>query len=761
MSKRPCCVLAIVVLLIQFVLVGGFQISRDLKPSYLETNYEQGETILVQGKICRREKQNSNYIYCLKDISVYRAHIKTDIKREKILVFIESPNSISIGSIIQITGKIQFFQEDRNPGNFNQKFYYQKQQIHAQVRCSQFQIKRSHINRLTETLTGVREDAKTLLIQALGEEAGNSMSAILLGDKKDLDSDIKQLYQKGGIGHILAISGLHMSFIGIGLYHALRKVGCSFAVAGISGIFLLSFYTLMIGAGISSIRAIIMYIVRMGAEITGRDYDLLTSLSIAATIIVLWQPLYLFDAGFLFSFGAILAIALIHPILEQNQWIPSFLCGGIAIQVMLLPLTMYFYFEIPLWSVFTNLIVIPLMSVLLAVGITGLLFLYIWLSIGQLVLQICKGILWIYENLCQFTVNFPFGRVVTGKPEKWMLCLYYCGLLISYLFWINQRRQAEKEIQDCTNKKELQETEKVQEQIFQQKCNIFILQTVFWIALIGILLWINTHKKGNLELTMLDVGQGDCIYIRTPNGSHCLVDGGSTDVSKIGQYRIIPFLESKGVGQLDYVFISHGDEDHINGIEEMLQNQALNVKIKFLVLPPKNVWDDKLTHLTQIAVENQTQILIITEGKQLKENRDGTSFTLTCKAPSDNYTGETGNEASMVLDLHYKTFDMLFTGDLEKNGETQLIQNADLTSYDILKVAHHGSKNATSEQLLQLTTPSTALISAGLQNRYGHPHQETIERLEKQDISIYNTQIHGAIYIQTDGKKLKIKCFAK
>ena len=268
MSKRPCCVLAIVVLLIQFVLVGGFQISRDLKPSYLETNYEQGETILVQGKICRREKQNSNYIYCLKDISVYQAHIKTDIKREKILVFIESPNPISIGSIIQITGKIQFFQEDRNPGNFNQKFYYQKQQIHAQVRCSQFQIKRSHINRLTETLTGVREDAKTLLIQALGEEAGNSMSAILLGDKKDLDSDIKQLYQKGGIGHILAISGLHMSFIGIGLYHALRKTGCSFAVAGISGIFLLSFYTLMIGAGISSIRAIIMYIVRMGAEIT-------------------------------------------------------------------------------------------------------------------------------------------------------------------------------------------------------------------------------------------------------------------------------------------------------------------------------------------------------------------------------------------------------------------------------------------------------------------------------------------------------------
>lgn len=200
------------------------------------------------------------------------------------------------------------------------------------------------------------------------------MAAILLGDKKDLDQTIKQLYQKGGIGHILAISGLHMSFIGIGMYQVLRKIGLSFSASGIIGIFFLLLYTMMIGIGVSSLRAIIMYIIRIGAEILGRDYDLLTSLSIATVIIVLWQPLYLFDAGFLFSFGAVLAMILINTLFEQTSCIPKIFCPGIAIQVMLLPMTMYFYFEIPTWSVLTNIIVIPCMSILIGVGIVGILF---------------------------------------------------------------------------------------------------------------------------------------------------------------------------------------------------------------------------------------------------------------------------------------------------------------------------------------------------------------------------------------------------
>ena len=260
---------------------------------------------------------------------------------------------------------------------------------------------------------------------------------------------------------------------------------------------------------------------------------------------------------------------------------------------------------------------------------------------------------------------------------------------------------------------------------------------------------------------MLDVGQGDGIFIHTPNGTNCLIDGGSTDVSQVGLYRLIPFLESNGVGCLDYIFISHGDEDHMNGVKEMLESQKLNIKIKALVLPVKEVWDDKLKDLSKTAEENRTKVIIMSAGQQFAEYKEDISFTLTCIGPVKNYSGENGNAASMVLDLKFDEFDMLFTGDLEGEGETQLIESGSLRKYDILKVAHHGSKNSTPEKFLEITSPSVVLISAGVKNRYGHPHQETLERLNKKNRTIYNTQHQGAIHIKTNGKDLRINVLQK
>ena len=460
MFKRPCCLLAAGILFIQLILVGWFQISRDLKPSYLEQNYLENENVIIEGKVYDVDKRTSYSVYYLKDIQVYRKSTWVKIKRERVLVNVKDSDSIMVGNIIQAAGKIYFFQENRNPGNFNQKFYYQKQHIHAQIWSTQIQINNQKTDLLKENLFEIRESIKNMLLHSLGKDAGNSMAAILLGDKKDLDQTIKQLYQKGGIGHILAISGLHMSFIGIGIYQVLRRLGLGFSASGIIGILFLLLYTMMIGIGVSSLRAIIMYIIRMGAEVLGRDYDLLTSLSIAVVVIVLWQPLYLFDAGFLFSFGAVLAMILINPLFEQTSCIPKIFCPGIAIQVMLLPMTMYFYFEIPTWSILTNIIVIPGMSILIGVGIVGIFLLFIFHPIGNLILQLCKAILWGYEKLCMIMINIPFGRIVTGKPSKWIMITYYGALLISYFMWKYWDIQAEKQKYESKSRKDLIETEK-------------------------------------------------------------------------------------------------------------------------------------------------------------------------------------------------------------------------------------------------------------------------------------------------------------
>mgnify|MGYP000567989499 CR=1 FL=1 len=235
----------------------------------------------------------------------------------------------------------------------------------------------------------------------------------------------------------------------------------------------------------------------------------------------------------------------------------------------------------------------------------------------------------------------------------------------------------------------------------------------------------------------------------------------SSDLSSVGTYRIEPFLLLQGVRKLEYVFVTHGDADHINGIQELLQNQKQGVEIDALVLPPEEYMDEKLLHLAEIAKENGTRVLTIYSGEEV-----GTY--LKCIAPlttrkNERTRGrmeevpclEAGNEASVVLELKDGAFQMLLTGDLEGRGEEQLVESGTLESCPILKAGHHGSKNSGSEDFLQIVKPRLTLISAGIENRYGHPHAETLERLRGIGSEVLSTQECGAITLKSDGRKIK------
>lgn len=739
MIKRPLCLIAVLFLGIQTILTAGFQIAKDLEPSALEMSVKEGENLVLLGKVSRREEKPDYQVYYLTDNQI---RLKNQIiKESKILVYIKLEKSqkeqIAVGNTIQAEGEVSFFSEATNPGNFNQKFYYQKQGIHALVWADEIKRTDSAEWLVREKLTVLRENWKGKLVRALGEKYGNCMSAILLGDKSELDTDVKDLYQKCGIGHILAISGLHMTFLGIGLYQLLRRLGLGFVSAGGIGITILLLYTLMIGGGVSSTRALIMFIVRIGADLFGRDYDMLTSLSVAAIFLVWQQPLYLMDAGFLLSFGAILGIAVLFPVLKSFSVIPKTLGAGLSIHLILLPVMLYYYYEFPTYSLLLNLLVVPLMSVVLGAGIMGSLLLSVWNSAGYTVLQICKGILWMYESLGNVSVRLPFGRMVTGQPQKIWIVLYYLLLSMFCLLMFGCKKRCRKS-----------------EKAFH--IPIFVSILLIGLPIVFCLgCKMGQEKRNEMEVVVLDVGQGDCLYVRTPFGSHYLIDGGSSDVSNVGKYRIEPFLKSKGVGKLDYVFISHGDEDHLSGVRELLENQLLGVKIDTLVLPPESLLDESLTELAKTALENGTRVVTIQCGEQITD----AEMVLTCLAPLEDYAGEIGNASSMVLSLQYREFDMLFTGDVEGDGEKALSDSGLLKHYDVLKVAHHGSKNSTSDEFLAQVSPAVALISAGRENRYGHPHAETIEKLESCGSRIYNTQSGGAILLSTDGKKMEMKNF--
>ncbi len=283
-------------------------------------------------------------------------------------------------------------------------------------------------------------------------------------------------------------------------------------------------------------------------------------------------------------------------------------------------------------------------------------------------------------------------------------------------------------------------------------------QSLILLVLLPIILPINM-PAADLRITMIDVGQGDSIFISGPSEGTYLIDGGSTDISSVGKYRIESFLLSQGVSKIDYVFISHGDADHYNGIAEMMQRQTLGVKIKNLVLAEESFLDDKLRELAMIAQENDVKVLLMAAGNVVCEK----DLKFVCIAPNSDYEGEIGNASSMVLDISYRNFDMLFTGDIEGEGEKDFITNEYnlKDKYEILKVSHHGSKNSTPLEFLELINPDLCLISAGVNSRYGHPHAELTERLRKYTDKIWVTSEVGAISIEyfDFNNKLKLKSF--
>ncbi len=589
-----------------------------------------------------------------------------------------------------------------------------------------------------------------------------------------------------------------MTFLGMGIYNLLRKAGCGFVISGLAGGILLILYSLMIGAGVSSLRALIMFMVRIGAEITGRDYDLLTSLFLSAAILCFRQPLYLTDAGFQLSYGAILGIALFSPVfsemfgcaqvsdrkrrLERKKtgrilwmqskgltaflWILNGLSTSLAVNVFLLGPLLWFYFEIPLYSVVLNLIVIPVMPVAMGAGVAGSALSLMSDAAGGAVLQICGGVLRSYDQVCTWAGMLPCDRFVAGKPDGIWIVVYYlvlAGLWLLFRYITGKREQEEEQrnsrdtIIDNSRDTITNENRRPCRES-RRSCRFPGCGMLLFAVGMALICRSGSRLPDEVQVTVLDVGQGDGIHIRH-DSLNCLIDGGSSDVSSVGTYRLEPYFLSRGVDTLDYVFVTHGDDDHISGVREMLENQTFGVKIRNLVMPPLEYQDEKLIELAQTAVKNGTRVTVMDPGDEITTGAaDGkTGLLLTCIGPESAMGVEPGNETSLVLDLSFGEFDMLFTGDVEGSGEERLISSGLLRDYDILKAAHHGSKNSGTEEFLRITEPEYAVISAGVDNRYGHPHAETLQRLDDAGCTVCSTQDNGAVMIRSDGRNMTIR----
>lgn len=725
MKKRPLCMVCVGIITMQiFLLVVGI---RKMVPATDTLKNFEEKQVHVLGCIYKKEKSSNGQILYLKDVHIQHQNHK--LENMRIIVYNKQKKKFALGNKIFVSGKLRFFDVPRNFGNYNSKFYYEKQGITISIFSPKIKIVSRDVWLIRNQLEILKEKGQQIICEILGKEKGGIISAILLGEKSAINSKWKELYQVNGIGHILAISGLHLSFIGKLFYSSCRKMGWSCKSAGGTVIVFMSLYVLMTGATVSALRALFMFGIKIGADIVGRVYDMATSLSISAAVVICWRPQYFFDAGFLFSFGAVLGIVLLKPILEillpcKKKWMQT-IYASLAIQLFLIPITLYFYFEIPTYALFLNMIVIPLMSLLLGMAVVGMFFICFWKSFGAWILKGSGIFVTLYNYLCEWILELSNPRIVLGKPRWWQVVLFYFILILFILHMQKKEGKVEK------------------------RCRKIVIFLSIFMMIIP-----HHFSRGKLEIAMLDVGQGDGIFLCGPQKTTYFIDGGSSDVKQVGKYRIEPFLKAKGVKTLNYVFISHGDLDHLSGIDEMLERQTMGVTIENLVLPVKEVWDETLTKLANKALHYGTKVFVLGKGERLKEGK----MQLECVFPDHTYDGEVGNQSSMVLSLQYREFDTLFTGDIEGEGE-EVLQKEIKKTYDVLKVAHHGSKHSTKKEVLDKVQAKIGIISSGRKNSYGHPHKELLERLEEEKIKVYSTKENGCVTIKTDGKEMELECY--
>ncbi len=695
---------------------------------YTRSDYLQCELV---GTVLRMQRQEERTVLLVRTDAIYNADF-TIKDAYRIRLYLSEgdmeageADRLNIGSQIHCELQLTVPATPTNPGEFNSETYYHARGItflgYVDV-CECLDVRQAVIR---QGVMELQTKAQQVFEQALKAEYAGVMDAMLLGLSGDLDSDIKALYQRNGISHILAISALHISILGSAIYKLLRKLGLPYALSGIPVIFVLLLYGWMTGFSGSTIRAVMMFSVFLFGDIIGRTYDMLTAAGAACLYMLIEQPVRIMDAGFLLSFSAVLTLGFVLPKVQElftkeSKW-RTMLLSGILIQMITAPIVIHFYYDFPLYAFLLNLIVIPFMTPLLVCGLTGLLLYPLFPIAGIWVIQPCGFILSLFQWMCERIEQLPFAILSVGAMPVWRIFIYYMFLVGIYLLLKHKKRYPA------------------------------ALGVAMYLCLSVLLI------PQTLQAVMLDIGQGDSILLRTPDGSMILVDGGSSTRTSAGTYIITPAVKYYGANAIDYVFVSHMDSDHVNAIEELISLSAQGgISIHYLILPKIAQRDEAFAELIEQAQTAGIQVQMIGQGEGLQIGE----VAMECLYPSDEaYFSDDENNNSMVLSLHYEEFDMLFTGDLEIEGEALLMEQSDLGSYDVLKVGHHGSSGASSQIFLDRVEPRVALISCGRGNRYGHPHEETLERLQQQETSVYCTKDDGAILITTNGRNMRVRSY--
>ena len=727
LMRRPlfmACLCLVIVLAIGRILTGADTGDAGVLPP-------DGSPVRITGRIDTRTSET----IILKSISIIQNDLKYSYsgKLQCELTNTQEVQSLRLGQHIVLEGVFSHFDAATNHGEFDVRAYSAGKGIGGRVRKAQVLAAEEDYSFLREKLFAFRRRLHDRLAKVFPEKEASVMQTLLLGEKEEMDAEVKALYQRNGIAHILSISGLHITLLGMGCYRLLKRLGAPVRVAAAGGAMTLLLYGMMVGMSVSASRAIGMYLLQMLGIFVGRTYDMLTGVGLLAALLVLQQPERLGDVSFLMSFGAVLGICLLTPVFagdgrednagvetasgvvaglltvtdilgdsayERNKYregwrkvvyerlwhMVSALKSGFAasagVILFTLPIQLWFFYEIPVYSVLLNLLVLPFMSVVMAGGILSLIP-----GLGIAGTVDCL-ILWWYEWICERFGELPGAVWCVGRPAKWQMVVYYSGLFVLIIGrnyaekWKRQRlyaayvaennhgdghrtererqRRETRRVDDSgrgrkreSNRKKMQHSDRYSEicptrwrhvlanfwytwqgvMTYRNGVMCRIVAAMILVLIVGLLT--GNFDRGS-RVTFLDVGQGDGIVVETGQGAY-LFDCGSTSRRKIGEYVLKPYLKSRGIQSLRGVFVSHPDEDHMNGILELLENGGewgITVEQMFLPAITEAERREAFEKLLVAAEYAGVPVSYIKCGDEIRDSR----LRLRCLHPEENTT---------------------------------------------------------------------------------------------------------------------------
>lgn len=651
---------------------------------------------------------------------------------KKILINIKMSQdipSIKYGDSLYIEGEFKQPEEARNYKGYNYKQYLKTKKIIGTVELEKAKILKSSNGSF---IHNIQKYIKDTINGTLTDEEGNLLLAILLGDKDKLSEDIQESFKTSNLSHMLAVSGAHVSYIILGLTYVLQNSIIGKKNGKIVCIIFLLFFMAITNFTPSVTRACIMAVLTLFSGIIYRKSDVYTNISVAALITLIFNPYNLLDLGFQLSYGGTIGIIIFIKRIQEKKsnskvinYIKQMALVSIYANIIIIPIMMYHFNTVSFTFIISNIMASPILGIIV---ITGFLFIIASITVKPLTRLIAifiKPILSILIKISQICSKLPFSNILVVTPYMFNVISYYAIILY------------------CIKSKK------------NNKCKIIICLLIVLI-LINFIIYIFPQK---LRIFFIDVGQGDSTLIITPDKKTVLIDGGGSDSFDVGEKVLLPYLLDRRILKIDYVLISHFDTDHCGGILTIMEK----VKVKNIIISEQAEHSENYERFKKLMIHKKIRLIEVKKGDKIKIGRYSEFKILfpTSRLLSENPL----NNNSIVAQFNYNNFKMLFTGDIEKLAEQQILktEKAEIRA-DILKVAHHGSKTSSIPEFIKAVRPKIALIGVGKNNTFGHPNQQTIKNLENIKCRIYRTDLQGEIIIKIDQKgrmnvksKLKIK----